>query len=78
MIEKLEFSIVGEEKMRCGGCESRVRFALQRLPGVVGVRADSETQTIAVSFDSQRLGASELQQLLKTAGYKVAVSPRMP
>ena len=73
MIEKLEFSVVGEEKMHCGGCESRVRFALQRLSGVYDVRADSKTQTIAVSFDSERLGARELQQLLNSAGYEVAM-----
>lgn len=71
MIVKVDFNVVGEEKMHCGGCESRVRFALQQMVGVQQVLADSSTQRISVMFNPGQVTTEEVQQRLKAAGYDV-------
>ena len=43
MVIKIDFTVIGEEKMHCAGCESRVRLALSRLAGVQEVLAVSYT-----------------------------------
>ncbi len=72
MVVKVDFTVVGEEKMRCGGCETRVRFALSRLPGVQDVRADSKTQRIAVVINPNEVTPADLQARLKIAGFETA------
>jgi hypothetical protein len=34
MADRINFTGTGDEKIHCSGCESRIRFALQRMPGV--------------------------------------------
>ena len=40
----IQLHVIGEEKMHCVGCETRVSYALRRLPGVRDVRASADTQ----------------------------------
>lgn len=70
---KVEFIVVGEEKMHCSGCETRVRFALSRMPGVQQVRADSNTQRIAVVINSNEVTPQDVQARLKVAGFDATV-----
>lgn len=44
MIENLSYTVTGEEKMYCGGCETRVKNALQRLEGVYEATANHREQ----------------------------------
>ncbi len=74
MVVKVDFTVVGEEKMHCGGCETRVRFALSRLPGVQEVRADSKTQRIAVVINPSQVTPEEVQARLKVAGFETAAT----
>lgn len=73
MVIKVDFVVTGEEKMHCSGCETRVRFALQRLPGVQEVLANAKSQSIAVVLNPQQVTIQEVQQRLKTAGFQTAV-----
>lgn len=74
MVVKVHFTVVGEEKMHCGGCESRVRFALSRLPGVQDVQADSKTQRIAVVINPSQITPEDVQARLKVAGFETAAT----
>jgi copper chaperone len=70
MAVKVDFTMIGEETMHCGGCETRVRFALQQLAGVREVLPNAKTQQIAVVIEPNRVTAEERQARLKVAGFE--------
>lgn len=72
MTTTAEFTVVGEEKIHCEGCEQRVDRALKRLAGVREVEANHQSQRVEVQFDPSRLGAGDLQQRLELLGYEVS------
>lgn len=74
MLVKVDFEVVGEVRMHCGGCETRVRFALSRMPGVQEVLASSKTQRIAVFINSDQVTTEQIQARLKDAGFEAAVT----
>ncbi len=55
MVVKVDLEIVGEEKMSCSACETRVQLALFRMPGVENVLASAKTQRIAVLIDPEQV-----------------------
>lgn len=74
MVVKVDFEVVGEERIHCGGCETRVRFALSRMPGVQEVLASSKTQRIAVVINSDQITPEQIQARLKDAGFEAAIT----
>ncbi|MBB4518336.1 MAG: heavy-metal-associated domain-containing protein [Paraburkholderia sp.] len=74
MPDRIDFTVTGDEKIHCSGCESRIHFALQRLPGVQHVAADAATQCVAVAFDPARLIPSQIRERLQEMGFDVEVS----
>ena len=74
MVVKVDFDVVGRAKLNCAGCESRVRVALERVPGVQQVLADHTTQHISVMLDPNQVTAAQVQARLQAAGYEVASS----
>lgn len=68
----VEFQVIGGEKIHCSGCETRIGFALRRLPGVRDVRASAETQLIAVSIDPEEVNLERVRARLQELGYEVA------
>lgn len=71
MVTKTTLTIVGENKMNCGGCERSVTAALAALPEVQSVTADRLTQAVTV------LGAAPVEQLkaeLAEIGYQAEVA----
>lgn len=68
----IEFQVIGDEKIHCSGCESRIGFALRRLPGVRDVRASAETQQIAVTIDAEEVKPERVRARLQELGYEVA------
>ncbi|EIL86809.1 MAG: copper resistance protein CopZ [Rhodanobacter sp. 67-28] len=73
MTERIDFTVTGDEKIHCSGCETRIRFALQRLPGVQHVTADAGTQRVVVAFDQVLLTASQIRERLNELGFHVEV-----
>ena len=71
MIELVEFQVIGEEKMRCSGCETRIGYALRRLPGVRDVHASAETQRVSVTIDPAEIGPEQVHARLQQLGYEV-------
>jgi Cu+-exporting ATPase len=73
MVTKVDFEVIGEEKMHCGGCETRVRFSLGRMPGVQEVVASAKTQRIAVVISPELVTAEQILATLKTAGFEARI-----
>lgn len=71
MIETIEFQLIGNERMHCSGCETRIGYALRRLPGVRDVRASVETQRVSVTIDPAEIGPEQVQGRLQQLGYEV-------
>ena len=71
MMTVLQLHVIGEEKMHCAGCETRVSNALRRLPGIRDVRASAETQQIAVTIDPSEVSREQVYARLQQLGYEV-------
>ena len=67
----VEFEVIGEEKIYCAGCESRIATALRRLPGVEEVQASAETQHVKLTIDPARVSADEVRARLEQLGYQI-------
>ena len=67
----LHFTVIGEDKLHCAGCEARVANALKRVPGVTDVAASAETQHIAVTIDPAQATPEQVQAKLEQMGYSV-------
>lgn len=72
MTDKIEFTVVGEEKLHCEGCEQRVDRALKRLDGVREVEASHRSQHIEVEYDPGQVDEEEIRERLDLLGYEVA------
>lgn len=68
----VQFQVVGEERIHCAGCETRIATALRRLPGVEEVRASAETQRVSVTIDPARTSEQEVRAGLGRLGYQTA------
>lgn len=69
MMVRIEFTVIGNEKIQCIGCEMRIRFALKRISGVQHVMAGAEIQRVAVTFDPALLSPEHIQDRLKELGF---------
>lgn len=68
----VQFEVIGEEKIHCAGCESRIGHALGRLPGVQDVQASAATQRVSVTIVTAQVTADEVRARLAQLGYQVA------
>lgn len=71
---KVDFEVIGEEKMHCSACETRVQFALSRMAGVRNVLASAKTQRIAVVIDPNQITVKQVQQRLRDAGFEAVLN----
>ena len=69
---KVDFEVVGLQKMNCAGCEARVQSLLEQVPGVQHVLADSTTQHVAVMLDPEQVTPEQVKERLTKAGYEIA------
>ncbi len=70
MVKTTEFTVTGEQKIHCEGCEQRIDRALGRLPGVESVEVSADSQRIVVEFDAEWVGDEELRERLDLLGYR--------
>jgi copper chaperone len=68
----IHFTVTGEFKINCSGCEQRITRALRRIPGIRQVTARSEDQRIVVTYEAALVGAEQLRAKLGEIGYEVA------
>jgi copper chaperone len=69
MTQTLSLNVTG---MKCGGCESTVKTALQKLHGIVCVQASSKDNKVEVEFDAAAIGEDAIKQAITGAGFTVA------
>lgn len=70
--ETVAFTVTGEPRIHCSGCEQRIGNALRRLPGVREVRASAQDQEVVARIDTAQVSAAELRARLEQLGYAVA------
>lgn len=73
MTDKIDLNIVGDNKMHCVGCETRVVIALKSLHGIQNVTASSKTQQLVIEFDSALVSVDQVQERLKKIGFEAKV-----
>ncbi|MDP9440157.1 MAG: heavy-metal-associated domain-containing protein [Actinomycetota bacterium] len=71
MTRTTTFTVTGEQKMHCEGCEQRIDRALRRLPGVRDVEASAESQRVIVEMDPEQVGPEQVRERLDLLGYEV-------
>ena len=59
------------EGMTCGGCVASVTRALERLDGVQSARVSLADGAAEVDYDPERVGADQLVQAVRDAGFEV-------
>ncbi len=68
----VKFQVIGEGKIHCEGCESRIASALRRMPGVEEVQASATTQQVNVRLDPARTSDDEVRAKLAELGHQTA------
>jgi len=71
MTDTIDFTVVGNRKINCSGCETNIRFALRRLPGIVEVTPSAQTQCIAVISDRSKITLEQIQARIREIGFEV-------
>jgi mercuric ion binding protein len=61
------------KNMTCAVCPITVRKALEKTPGVVGVKVDLDAKTATVTFDPDKADAAALIKATTEAGYPASV-----
>ncbi len=71
MAQTVNFTVTGEQKIHCAGCEERITNALRRLPGIQDVQASHQSQRVVVIFDPARVSPDKVKAKLEQLGYQV-------
>jgi len=75
MMQTAEFTVTGDQKIHCEGCEQRIGRALGRLDGVEKAQASADSQRVVVEFDPERVGPAEMRERLGLLGYEAGGDP---
>ena len=67
-VQTATFSVSG---MTCTGCEEHVSLEVNKLDGIVGVKASYENENAIVQFDSSKTSVGEIEKAINSTGYKV-------
>ncbi|KAB1065123.1 mercuric transport protein MerTP [Salibacter halophilus] len=57
--------------MTCTGCEEHVSHEVNKLDGIVDVKASYENENAIVQFDSSKTSVGEIEKAINSTGYKV-------
>lgn len=57
------------ENMTCMACNITIEKALDRVPGVTAIQANSNTATVRVSFDADRTTPAAVGDAITNAGF---------
>lgn len=67
-IEKVEFTISG---MTCASCEEHINHEVNKLKGIVNLKASYENGNTIVEFDNSKTNISEIEKAINSTGYSV-------
>jgi periplasmic mercuric ion binding protein len=61
------------ENMTCAACPIAVRTAMERVPGVKGVKVDLEGKVATVVFDDTHATVDEIAEASRLAGFPASI-----
>lgn len=67
-IQTVEFSISG---MTCNGCAEHVKHEVNKLNGIVEVKASYENEHALVEYDKTKTTVTAIEKAINSTGYKV-------
>lgn len=67
-VQEIKFNVSG---MTCASCEEHVKHAVNELPGIVSVSANSNEGVANVKFDNSKTDKATITKAIKTTGYLV-------
>lgn len=67
-VQEIEFNVSG---MTCSSCEEHVKHAVNELPGIVSVSANSNEGIAIVKFDKTKTDKEAITNAIDATGYKV-------
>ena len=67
-IKKHTFEVDG---MTCAGCEAHVESAVNKLDGIISVKASYENANTLVEFDKTKTDLPAIRKAIESTGYKV-------
>ena len=59
--------------MHCAGCANNVERTVRKLPGVIEASVNFATNTLTVSYESDKLAPGEIRAAVLAAGYDLIV-----
>lgn len=68
-IQEVKFNVSG---MTCASCEEHVKHAVNELPGIVSVSANSDEGIANVKFDNSKTDKATITKAIDGTGYKVS------
>lgn len=67
-IDKVEYSIKG---MTCTGCEVHIESEVNKLDGIIEVKANHEKGNTIVKYDKTKVTNKEIEDAVGKTGYKI-------
>lgn len=64
----IEFNIEG---MTCTSCEGHIEHAVNKLSGIVSVKASYENENAIIEYDSTQTSLQDITEAIGTTGYKI-------
>ena len=58
------------EGMTCSGCERAIQKVVTDLEGVESAKADLQSSTVAVEYDSAKVNIDQIKSAVNKLGYK--------
>lgn len=68
-IQEVKLKVSG---MTCASCEEHIKHAVNQLPGIVSVSANSEEGIANVKFDNSKTDKVKITKAIDETGYKVS------
>lgn len=65
------FTVTG---MTCSSCEVTIKTAVNNVDGVGSVQVDSDAGTAVVTFDPDKVSASDIAKAITATGYNAVVN----
>jgi copper chaperone CopZ len=59
--------------MTCPACSITIEKALDKVPGVTGMKIDTKAATVTVTFDAERTTVSAVASAIAEAGFPAKV-----
>lgn len=66
-------AVLDVENMTCPACSITIEKALDRVPGVTGMKIDTKAATVTVTFDAERTTVSVVVGAITEAGFPAKV-----